>query len=121
VTASVTAGFKIFGAGGSATVTGEVSASISHQYTSTFSMTTTQKHGFSFGPGVVWQWQFTINDGCGATIGSGHDLQLTGGAYELPCCLPGYFQDITKPLGDCHAPSPNMCSPSVFLKEDILL
>lgn len=114
-TASVSSGFKFFGLKESIDVTGEISTSVSQQYSSTFSMSTTVTHGFAFGPGVVWQWQFTISDGCGATTGSGHDLTLTSGAFAPPCCLPGYFEDITKPHGACHS-GPNICNSTSSVK-----
>lgn len=108
VTASVSAKFGVFGIGGSASVTGEISQQFSEQYSSTFAMSSTQTHTFKYGPGVVWQWQFAIQDGCGSATASASDLVLTGGAFAPPCCLPGYSKNISDPTGPCAA-GPNLC------------
>lgn len=108
VTATISASFGFLGDGGSESVSGEISSSIAREYSSTFSQTTTVEKSFDFGPGVVWQFQFKVQDGCDS-IASGTDLQLTQGVYDPPCCLPGWFANISEPHGECHGDSPNVC------------
>jgi hypothetical protein len=108
-TAGVNFGFD--GIGINAGVSGQISRSIAKEYTSQFSMTTTETHTFQFGPGVVWQWQFVVVDVCGSTVVKGNDLVLTAGALNQPCCLPGYAKNISEPHGLCAA-GPSVCKPA---------
>lgn len=116
VSATVSAGFTAGSEGGwgaSVSVTGETSSEVSKSYTSTFSATTISKFEYNFPPGVVWQFQFAIIDECGTSTASRRDLTITQSEIHSPCCLPGFFKDIEKPLGEC-LPDPkgqvvNMC------------
>lgn len=109
-TIKASAGFNFFGEKGSVEVSGTASHSISDSYSSTFSMTTTTTYSYDFDAGVVWQWKFDIDDGCGATTASGHDLALTLNQVNPPCCLPGMFADPTKPTGACATGTPDICT-----------
>lgn len=110
VTASTKAGFSAFGSYGSVSVTGTVSANVSHSYSDTFTMSEKKTYTYNFGPGVVWQWKFNVHNGCGKAVASGHDLALTPNALAPPCCLPGMFLDIRNPVGGCLASTPRICS-----------
>jgi hypothetical protein len=74
-------------------------------YSQTFSETSTTTHTYQFGPGMVWQWQFTITDPCGSSIIMGKDLRLTAAMPFPPCCIPGWEKNITDPHGDCYPDS----------------
>lgn len=110
VTTTASAGFDFFGNEGSVSVSGEVSDSVAHSYSDTFSKSSTTTYTYEFDAGVVWQWKFDITDPCGAATASGHDLALTPGAFAPPCCLPGMFENITLPTGACHGTTPNICN-----------
>lgn len=112
VTSTTKAGFSAFGVKGSETISGEISASLSIGYSSTFSMSSVETHTFDFPAGVVWQWMFDVQDGCGPTSVSGHDLELTPNSLVPPCCLPGFFANITEPLGQCIGGTPSLCNQS---------
>merc|ERR1712014_547489 len=98
----------------SAGVSGTLSRSIAKEYSSEFSMSKTETHTFNYGAGVVWQWQFTITDQCGSSTVSGNDMALTPGAFEPPCCLPGYAKNVSVPHGACAA-GPNVCQNSAMV------
>lgn len=112
VTVTASAGFDFFGAETSISVAGTVSNSVSHAYSSTFSMSSTTTHSYQFKAGVVWQWKFAVKAGCGTSTASGHDLALTTNLINPPCCLPGMFADPTNPTGACAPGTPSMCKPA---------
>lgn len=109
VSANAGVSFGFSGVGITAGVSGSLSQSIAKGYTSEFEMSSTETHTFNYGPGVVWQFQFTVTDRCGSSTIKGNDLALTKGAIDPPCCLPGYSRNISVPHGDCAA-GPNVCS-----------
>lgn len=74
----------------------------SHTYSSTISHTITKSEEFDFPAGVYWQWQFEVYDACGdlSTVLT-TDVTVTESIPKKPCCLPGYFKNITDPNGEC--------------------
>merc|ERR1711871_343994 len=72
-------------------------------YSSEFAMTKTTEYDFKFAPGQVWQWTWRVTDTDGITTVTGKDLVLSAGKFDMPCCLPGYFANISDPIGACHA------------------
>ena len=112
VTASVTGCFVF----GEASL--EVSASYGQSFARTVSSTVTKSESISlvhdFGPGTVWQWQWSIADVCSANPSlTTNNLALTRGNFEPPCCLPGYALDEGRPHGPCFEGSPCSCSSEV--------
>lgn len=114
VSANAGVSFGFAGIGVTAGVSGSLSNSIAKDYSSEFSMSSTDTRTFNYGAGVVWQWQFTIIDQCGCSTVTGDDLALTPGAFAPPCCLPGYADNISVPHGACEA-GPNVCQPSAAI------
>merc|ERR1712100_265055 len=51
--------------------------------------------------GVIFQFQMNIDDNCGQSGVFMNDFVVTASANEPPCCLPGYFVDISEPHGEC--------------------
>ena len=90
VTSSMTAGFNIKVLSASKTVTGQVAAGFSAQYSDEISMTTIEKRVYDLSAGQAWQWQFEIDDTCGKSIIKGPSVVVTNSRPENPCCLPGY-------------------------------
>ena len=94
------------GASGKISVSEQASRSVAKGYATTFASTTEETYTYKFGPGQVWQWQFTVIDPCGSTTVMGKDLRLTAGIPASPCCIPGWEKDITNPYGGgCVKPS----------------
>ena len=110
VTTTASAGFKFFGTDASVEVSGTASHSISHSYSSTFSESSSTTYTADMDAGVVWQWAFDIDDGCGSTTATGLDFALTINKANPPCCIPGYFLDPTKAHGDCVEGTANICT-----------
>lgn len=102
VTASVKAGFNLQTVSGEVAVTGQISETLANSYSQAFSMSSTTSFQYAFDAGVVWQWQWVSHEACGSSTFMGKDLVLTNGAYDAPCCVPGWFQNISNPHGDCH-------------------
>ena len=86
ISATVSGGFEFKAFSASVAVTGELSSSISQSYSDTFSNSKTFTNSQTFPPGVVWQFQFKIQDECGTSTASRVDLQLTANEREPPCC-----------------------------------
>lgn len=93
-------------------VSGDMAAAIAVEFAATFSMTKTETHSFTSGPGAVWQWKFIVTDGCGTSVASRIDFATTDNVRDGPCCLPGHFKDPTKPRGSCLEGSPDLCASS---------
>jgi hypothetical protein len=72
-------------------------------YSRSFTEFETETMTFDFDAGVVWQWQFSITDGCGkvSTVKT-RDVVQTASQGRRPCCMPGYFLDPAAPHGDCE-------------------
>lgn len=100
-TVSVTVGFSFAGFSASTTVSHEWSYQFSIQHSSTFSMSEMEKYTTTVGKGVIWQFQMGITDNCGTSGIHMKDVQVTPDAHSPPCCLPGYFKNISEPWGDC--------------------
>lgn len=111
-TATASLGFSAFGASGSASVSGTISASVTAASTQSFttmeSSSTTK--ATTVPAGVVWQWQFSVQDGCGPSTVFAEDIAFSPNLPNPPCCLPGFFKDPAKPEGDC-IDGPNLCNP----------
>jgi len=90
VTTSMTKGFSIKAFSASETVTGQVSAGFSAQYSDEIAMTSIEKRVYDLTAGQAWQWQFEIVDSCGTSIIKGPSVVVTNSRPEIPCCLPGY-------------------------------
>jgi len=57
---------------------------------------------WNFKPGVTWQWEFSITDGCGEVSKvRTSDIVTTANRAEPPCCLPHYFKNPNSPYGEC--------------------
>jgi hypothetical protein len=100
-TSSVSAGFSFFGISISSSVSHMTSESFTKSHTSTFSMSDTESYTTQMGAGTVWQFQMDIKDNCGLSGVKFNDLQLTQSGLNPPCCLPGYFVNISHPEGEC--------------------
>jgi hypothetical protein len=100
---SVGGGFSFGGVGAKVQVSGTTSHQVATTYNETFQTdkTTTVKQQFQ--PGEVWQFQFTTVDKCGNSTVYIGEVTETPNIPEPPCCLPGYFQDPSKPHGACVA------------------
>ena len=69
----------------------------------TFQISSGQSFASTFGAGVVWQWQWSVETECTNHTVFAQDLRLTNSLEEPPCCIPGYEKDISKPHGSCQA------------------
>jgi hypothetical protein len=115
VTTKVSAGFEAAGAKASVEVDVEMSTTLAHEYSSTFTSTAESDFTYSFDKaGVVWQWRFTVADPCGTSQAQRTDMRLTPAAVFPPCCLPGYERNLADPHGggcypDNHGKTVNLC------------
>lgn len=103
VTQSVGGGFSFLGFSKQQTVSGTTSSMLSETYSNTFSMAETITYTHHLDYGYVWQWVWKIEDSSGTSIARTMDISETKGAYEQPCCLPGWFKDPQNPMGECHS------------------
>lgn len=111
VTTHVESDFKIFGFGGTASVDAKVGLSVANTYQSEWSMNTEEDFQVGFQQDdvgkYVWQFQFAVDDACESGAQSvTKEYALTAGAWEEPCCIPGYCVD---------APQCNTCHEEQFL------
>jgi len=98
VTKSVNLGFSFKGVSGSVDISGTKSHEISLSYSYSWSTTTSDTYSVDFDKSMIgkqpWQFQFTPYDSCGHTeVSAAKALAITEGAYQPPCCLPGYAKD----------------------------
>lgn len=100
-TASVSTGFHFLGISIGSSVSHMTSVSFTNSHASTFSMSDTESYTTQIGAGTVWQFQMGIKDNCGLSVVKFNDLQLTQSGLNPPCCLPGYFVNISHPEGEC--------------------
>jgi len=63
---------------------------------------------FTLGDGIVWQWEFVVEDQCGTSIVKTQMVGSTKGLFEKPCCLPGWNEKFDKLYGSCHGPTTNV-------------
>ena len=99
---------------GATEVSGEVSSSYGQEISKTFSesleFSESEEQSHTFPSGTVWQYATVVEDICGATTSiKDRNLALTQGAFEKPCCLPGYFANPHVAHGKCMAGSPCYC------------
>lgn len=98
VTKSVNLGFSFKGVTGGVDISGTISHEISLSYSYSWSTTTSDTYQVDFDKSMIgkqpWQFQFTPYDSCGhAEVSAAKALAITEGAYQPPCCLPGYAKD----------------------------
>jgi len=119
-TTSAQAGFSAFGVSGSVSVAGTISSTVGQTYSKSFATTQSSSTTFkyTFDAGVVWQWQFTVNDGCGLSTSYGRDMALTNDLLHQPCCIPGLFKEAKNATGDCLDGTPNLCSSTLWTGND---
>lgn len=109
ITASVEAGCEVEGVGEKESISSTISSSLAQMDQNSFSTSLTQGYSTTLPAGQVWQWVWDseLNRGSAHTLGKA--LVCTQGAYDRPCCLPGYFANATQPTGACHDGTPNLC------------
>ena len=57
---------------------------------------------YTFGPGVVWQWQLrSVDMACSHSKLVGHHVRVTSSLNVKPQCVPGYELSIVDPDGPC--------------------
>merc|ERR1719192_1110649 len=102
VTQSASAGIEVEGIGSaSQSIESSTAYSLAQSHTSSFSKTKTTSWTWKAPPGVIWQWEFDVDDDCGQATVLTPDVVVTSSMSSPPCCLPGYFADPTKPTGAC--------------------
>jgi hypothetical protein len=117
VTATVEAGFSLFGAEGSVSleVSGSIAGELSREVSRSVEVTTEQTETTTFtSAGTVWQFQYDVADLCiPKWVLKTSSLIRTKGAFEPPCCLPGYALDPDNYYGPCANATPCTCAPSI--------
>jgi hypothetical protein len=115
VTKVVQTGFEFLGIGGVSTkVTGTTSHDFGTENEQLFSTDSTTTWTSKFGPGTVWQWQWTIYSRVGKDLARSstftQDSKLTKGRWDPPCCLPGLSRlsssTAKTPIEECVSEDP---------------
>lgn len=123
-THSTKMGFKYEGFSISHEISHTTSKEFSITHTSTFETSEMTTYSTTVPAGVVWQFQMDINDNCGQSSVHMNDVVVTQSATEPPCCLPGYFVNMSNPHGDCitsvDGDNYNVCDPQRVL-EDVVI
>mmetsp|Transcript_50925 Transcript_50925/g.65213 ORF Transcript_50925/g.65213 Transcript_50925/m.65213 type:complete len:266 (-) Transcript_50925:140-937(-) len=108
VTNSMSAKFGVMNIFGlSAEVDTQTTQTVSSTNKDVFTTTDTTTFQYSFDAGYVWQWFWNTVDTDGNSTSKTNYLATTAGAYAPPCCIPGYFTDVTNPTGSCAADGDN--------------
>lgn len=111
VTSHVESDLKIFGFGGKASVDVKAGGEIANQCSDEWQTNDEEDFAVAFAQEdvgkFVWQFQFAIDDSCesGAEPIT-KEYALTAGAWEEPCCIPGYCVD---------APQCNVCHTEEYM------
>jgi len=95
------AGFSFSAFSFSIDVTHETSYQFAEEHSETFSMSSTEHYSTTVGAGMIWQFKMDITDNCGTSGVHMKDIQVTPNGQSPPCCLPGFFKNISDPWGDC--------------------
>jgi len=103
VTEKMTSDFKVDDFGTSTEVDTQTTTTVSETNKDVFTQTETVTYKYNFDPGYVWQWQWRTVDTDGESTSKTMFLVTTEGLYDPPCCIPGYFSDVTDPTGSCEA------------------
>lgn len=105
-TVSQSFGFEAVGVSSetSLSVTTGASHTMAESYGASFRSDSWTENSDTFGPGTVWQWQFSARDPCGDSTTAKSDLRLTPAAAYPPCCLPGFEKNLTNPHESCCHP-----------------
>merc|ERR1712038_279033 len=69
-------------------------------------------------PGVVWQWEFDVDDKCGKATVTTPDVVVTPAVTSPPCCLPGFFAEASNALGECTTVESALCKPANACETD---
>jgi len=100
---SMETGFDVEGiASAKVSVSGSASQEQSREFSDTFTMSEEESWSTTFDTaGQVWQWEFDITDGCGASVAKCKTAVITPSRSQPPCCLPGFAEDPERQNGPC--------------------
>jgi len=103
VSSGMSVGFSFCGVRVSAGSSSGSSNSMANTFSADFSsLKSPTSSTFNFGDGMVWQWEFQVEDQCGTSIVKTQFVGSTVGVFEKPCCLPGFSENFEKLHGPCH-------------------
>lgn len=91
VTESISLGFGVV----SGEVASQTTQTVSETNKNVFTTNETSSYQYEFGPGSVWQWTWKTVDTDGTSLSTTMDIVITPGQYVPPCCIPGYFNNIS--------------------------
>lgn len=98
VSVKVSQDWTLFGNAGSVEITGTIAHDTSETYASSWSTTSSHSYEVDYTSDMIgkqaWQFQFSPSDSCGHTeTGDVPAMAITAGAFQPPCCVPGYATD----------------------------